>query len=311
MVYDSARKKVILFGGQSAQGCCGGQQTLEVGQLLNDMWEWDGVTKTWTQILPASGPVPPPRSFFGIAYDVARNKVVIHGGKEYEVYYATGGDTWEWDPATQTWTNFPYASGIHYGGRRGMQMAYDPNLGQVIQFGGIVYWGDFYEGTYAWDGHDWILKSVIGPAGRQGHVMTTDFARSKVVLYGGYSYYGGLYDETWEWDGNSWTQVASAGPPRRDFGAMAYDSTRGVSVLFGGSVGNSYAASYNDTWEWNGTSWALRPMQTSPPPRDTVMAFDGTTMILFGGRQDEVTTLGDTWMMASTDTVAPVTAAIY
>jgi hypothetical protein len=303
MVYDSARHKVILFGGQTTQGSLFGGTPLD-GALLNDMWEWDGTTRTWTEITPASGPVPAPRSFFGMAYDPSRQKVVLFGGKVDAIYYSTSGDTWEWDPANRTWTNFPNASTIEYAGTRASQMAYDPNLGQVILFGGIMYWGGHHGATNAWTGSDWVVKSSTGPSARIGHAMATDTARSKVVLFGGYDYtgndYAGLFDpDTWEWDGSAWNRIVTPGPGIRIGVGMSYDISRQVTVLFGGTLGGYTNAppAFNDTWEWNGTSWFQRPMQAGPPPRDTVLAFDGITTLLFGGREN--TTLNDTWIMTT------------
>lgn len=295
MVYDSARNKVILFGGQTTQGALFGGQNL-TGQLLNDIWEWDGATMTWAQITPAGGPVPPARSFFAMAYDPSRGKVVLYGGKVDAIYHSTSGDTWEWDPAARTWTGFPGADTIVYGGLRASQMAYDPNLHQVIMFGGQAYWGGHNGATHAWTGSTWVQKSGAGPFARIGHAMVTDSARSRVVLFGGYDYLvnypAGAFDpDTWEWDGTGWHQIAAAGPGTRVGVAMAYDPARHVTVLFGG--GNA-----NDTWEWAGTSWSPRSLPDSPPVRNTTgLAFDGTTMLLFGGGQGSGPALGDTWVL--------------
>jgi len=306
MVYDSTRNKVILFGGQTIQGCCAGGQTL-AGQLLNDMWEWDGNTRTWTQITPASGPTPPARSFFGMAYDPNRRKVLIYGGKEEAIYYNTNDDTWEWDPATRIWTSLPAAGSITYGGLRGVSLAFDPNLQQVILFGGIMYWGGHEGATWAFDGAHWILKSTSGPEARTAQAMATDFARSRVVLFGGYDYtandyHGAFYRETWEWNGSSWTMAATTGPAGRYSHGMAFDGNRGVVIMFGGTPGvaSNDAPQFNETWEWNGSSWALRAMLNSPAPRDTVLTFDGNTTMMFGGRQSAQTTLGDTWLIEQT-----------
>jgi hypothetical protein len=214
MVYDSARKRVILFGGQTIQGSLFGGQTLPSNSyLLNDMWEWDGATRTWTQVTPASGPTPSPRSFFGMAYDPGRGKVVLYGGKVDAIYYSTNSETWEWDPATRTWTAFPAAGDINFGGMRGPQIAYDSNLHQPILFGGIMYWGGHNGQTWSWDGAHWILRSTTGPTARIGHAMATDFARNRVVLFGGYDYtgndYAGLFDP------DTWNGMATVGPDSR------------------------------------------------------------------------------------------------
>jgi len=84
MVYDSARKCMVLFGGiQNSQQ--------EATALPNQTWEWDG--KRWTErqdIGPSSRLDP------GMAFDSARNRVVLFGGSNGST------ETWEymeWPPA--------------------------------------------------------------------------------------------------------------------------------------------------------------------------------------------------------------------
>ncbi len=85
---------------------------------------------------------------------------------------------------------------------------------------------------------------------------------------------------------------------RRNFG-MAYDAARRRTVLYGGWVDTGPE---NDTWEWDGTSWQLRPVDLSPVPRlvhslaydearERVIMFGGTDTATGGGGVN----FGDTW----------------
>ena len=38
--------------------------------------------------------------------------------------------------------------------------------------------------------------------------------------------------------------------------ALAFDAARGRTVLFGG--GNGAGATFDDTWEWDGSTWIER-----------------------------------------------------
>src|SRR5690606_19962332 len=67
MVYDGARKRVVLFGGRSSG------QTVE---FLDDTWEWDGTT--WTEL--ATTTKPPARTAHVMGYDPKRNVIVVAGG---------------------------------------------------------------------------------------------------------------------------------------------------------------------------------------------------------------------------------------
>jgi hypothetical protein len=78
MVYDSAQQRMVLFGGYSV--------SLPSGGWTNDTWVYDGFD--WTRILTDN--VPPGKEQHGMAYDAARNRVVLFGG-----WGGPGNDTWE------------------------------------------------------------------------------------------------------------------------------------------------------------------------------------------------------------------------
>ena len=79
MVYDTARQRVVLFGGVSAP----------IGSV-NDTWEYDGTT--WTQRTPASA--PPAREYPAMAYDSTHQVTVLFGG------FPSLNDTWLWNGTT-------------------------------------------------------------------------------------------------------------------------------------------------------------------------------------------------------------------
>jgi uncharacterized protein (TIGR03437 family) len=74
---------------------------------------------------------------------------------------------------------------------------------------------------------------------------------------------------------------------------MAYDAAHSQVVLFGGSF-------LNDTWVWDGSNWAQKLPQTSPPIRDAyAMAYDAANgqVVLFGGSDTpHGINLNDTWV---------------
>ncbi len=126
MVYDSARKRVVLFGGRGNP------------EPLADTWEFDGAT--WTaRTTPTS---PPGRQGFCMTFDPSRGVTVAFGGAG-----GTGvgllGDTWEWDGTT--WTEGPPGPPK----RRSCAMGYDPVRRRVVLFGGV--YGVSGDGGY-WNG---------------------------------------------------------------------------------------------------------------------------------------------------------------
>jgi hypothetical protein len=75
---------------------------------------------------------------------------------------------------------------------------------------------------------------------------------------------------------------------------MAYDPVRKVMVMFGGV---DTTTPFDETWEYDGTDWALQSPAASPGGRNIpgmVYDSDREVMVLFGG-QSLVSVLNDTW----------------
>jgi hypothetical protein len=238
MAYDSAREVVVLFGGNVAgAGHFGNAET----------WEWDGTN--WFKKTPAHA--PPARFNAAMAYDAARNRVVLFGG--YNDNDIPIGDTWEWDGVDwieRSPTNSPTP-------RPGSAMAFDAARGVTVLFGG--YFGSsavVSDETWEWNGTDWLLQHPSPvPPGRAHHAMAYDAGRGVTVLFGG-AIGAGSDNDTWEWDGANWFErQPSTAPSPRVVSGMAYDANRSTTVLFGGSTG----VRNNETWEWIGPSPAISP----------------------------------------------------
>lgn len=119
LVYDAAADRVILFGGG------------DVFVDYNDTWAYDYRHNTWTQLNPATQPLP--RSYGFMAYNSEQDRIVLFGGVDYtgtQIY----GDTWVFNYWDQTWTLLnPQVSPSPRGW---FGMAYSPTANLVIIFGG-------------------------------------------------------------------------------------------------------------------------------------------------------------------------------
>jgi hypothetical protein len=140
MVYNPATETVVLFGGTGADNGDYG------GTPFGDTWEWNGRTKTWTQMFPASSPSPRGTT---LAYDAISNTVVLFGGDNgggdcCRIYY---NDTWTWDGVT--WTQ--QSPAISPPARTAHSMAYDASLGQVVVFGGTSGPPQALNDTWGWN----------------------------------------------------------------------------------------------------------------------------------------------------------------
>jgi hypothetical protein len=233
-----------------------------------------------------------------VAYDIARNVVVLYGGTyDQSLSY---DDTWEWR-VDGGWQH----RGVTGPGRRDhTDMVYDAERRQVVLFGGQARPDSFPRETWTWDGTSWTRHDAPGPAARVHHSLLYDPERKQVLLFGGYAAGQGTdLGDTWAWNGTGWQPAAPAVAPRthgrlarssagvlvfggmhggpanavlslgaagwqtvsqsnaplpRYLPALAFDPVRGVLVLFGGGDPAGDRL-YDDTWEYDGSAWRVRP----------------------------------------------------
>ncbi len=101
---------------------------------------------------------------------------------------------------------------------------------------------------------------------------------------------------------DTWAQLAtgttSGEPPASMGSAMAYDGATGQQLLFGGYNSSGGGSSFQGTWSWNGSQWAVLAPASSPSARAfTQTAYDPAThqLVLFGG-QDNTAFYGGTYL---------------
>ena len=223
---------------------------------------------------------PPARSGHALAYDAARQRVVLFGGYGGAVYLS---DTWEWDGTT--W--LPRTPVTSPPARRSHALAYDAARQRVVLFGGYSNSSDTLSDTWEWDGTTWLPRApVTSPPGRDGHALAYDAARQRVVLFGGYDG-SAVFSDTWEWDGTTWlpSHASDVSVSVGREAATPSPTTRPASASSssGGSGDGGYLS---DTWEWDGTTWLPRMPVTSPPGRcGHALAYDAARqrVVLFGG----------------------------
>jgi cysteine-rich repeat protein len=216
MAYDAARKRVVLFGGQS-----------DGTTALADTWELNGTT--WSVRTPGSGPSP--RAGHRMVYDSWRKKVVLFGGDDTST---SNNELWEWDGAAGTWTKITLANPPE--ARADFGMAFDSKRGRVIVWGGPT-----SNDTWFYDGTSWTNKMSMYPTFRLGPAMTYDSARDRVIMHGGGP--GSPKDDVWEFDGMDWHEYVATPtdppfPASKDH-AIAYDPTRARVIRFGAYTSSS------------------------------------------------------------------------
>jgi cysteine-rich repeat protein len=260
-------------------------------------------TPFWERVESA---IPDARVGAALAYDAARDRVVLFGGRKSE---ETGprdlNDQWQWNGRGWARVVTPFAPPA----RSFHAMAYDAAAGVIVMFGGVDVslpgigggpppYGD----TWQWDGRLWSQVAPSDAAlARSEQAMAYDAGRKRVIMYGGRPMSGFAepppHDDAWEWSGAEWTSLCKpCEPGGRRHAAMAYDPARGVIVLFGG---RNEEGVFGDTWELANGTWARRtPSLPSPAGRRGAwMAYDAGSgkLLLGGGEDDRGRTLADVW----------------
>lgn len=286
MAWDSSRRRIVLFGGVI------GESASRV--YLSDTWEWDG--KTWVERHPLTA--PPPRGWHAMAYDDARQRLVLYGGwGRTPSSDRVLGDTWEWDGTA--WSELsPATSPPELASH---SLAYDSVRQRTVLVGGFGT-GEEQAATWEWDGITWTQRMpALSPPKRWNAALTFDPGRGRIVLFGGiYAMHGssGSRGDTWEWDGTSWTELNPAVSPPRGDSNMAFDAAKRRSVLVAGS----------QTLEWDGAVWTRRP-------GDLVARLDGEVSVAWDSARQQVVTFtampppAETWVWGS-GWWSPVTPAV-
>ena len=297
MVYDSARKRIVLFGGR------GGNNTTD----LNDTWIYQN--GDWSQLNPPNA--PPARVLAGGAYDPLRDRVVVFGGSQISSDNKTVTaihDTWEFDGTTwkQVLADGPKADKPI--------MIWDAARAAVFMLGvdsTIASHQYYYDPNAAvWNEN---TKTRLPSCVQEG-ALTYQENSGSVFFTGGSCSGVGSTEDNEEWDGNQWNPKFTATSVGRVFGqAMVYDAARQQTVLFGGTPVLSSAPRFQ-TWVYNG-DWDNVEVPNLAPSARSLFTFrsdpDTNAIYLYGG-VDGTTNYAEIWKYQygkwarlSTDTPPP------
>jgi len=240
-----------MYGGQNGSTTIG----------YDELYSYDGTDYT---LHSASGTGPTQRTGGAACYDLARGKFVVFGGKQDWINNVVLGDTWEWDPGTNTWTQLSPATSPSARWLIDGACDYVPGFGLVFHGG--------HDGTtittetWAFDGTNWTLLSSIGPD-RHTHSLDYRPTSNDLILYGGVSNASSAkMDETWSFDLGTltWSQITTTIKPNHP-GASSdglnghsgyFNPTTNTVFIYGGNGNGSGGTASHMTWEFDGTDWA-------------------------------------------------------
>jgi len=299
MISDSAVNQLILFGGQPKY------------VTTNELWSLDPSTLTWKQLNPPS-PLPAGRADAMFVWLPAtpkapnQDQVFLFGGW-YNNSMGTVGrfaDSWYYFPTNNTWHQI--STNGAPAGRSDSAVAYDPEDGYVLMYGGYngtsylnELWA-FYPRNATWIQLSGTKLPPLADARMQydtrNHVFIMFGGNNNLSTSEGYNH----YNTTWIFTPatGSWAQSSpTLSPPARDYAQFAYNPDYGVFMLQGG-YGDGVAL--GDTWlySYRTETWVQLHPPVSPPARFAgVMDYASSfkTFVLFGGGIND-TALNDTWI---------------
>lgn len=225
LAWHEAAARFMLFGGDTQGGSNG------------ELWQWNGLS--WSQL--SSG--PPARSAHAMAYDRARNVMVVFGGFQLS-------DTWEYGLGWTQRTNVGTP-----GARSFSTMAYDSRRGRMFLFGGLFPNGAYDNRAWEYDGNSWVQRpDFYSSGGLLGVSMAYDESRGRIVQFGGQYTAGLSVAQTMEHDGTQWYTRPTFTPPARRYGSPAAYIPNFGTLIFGG--GGENGAILGDTVRYQVTPWA-------------------------------------------------------
>lgn len=204
LTYDSESDRVVLFGGFAC--------TSINDPLLNDTWTYDYETDTWEEMSPSIN--PPARIYHAQAYDRARDRTIIWGGRTQDER------VWAYNDSAGEWTELQTTGGPN-GIRSYQTLTFNPTDSSLVSFGGLLldepmsFGGELTNETWLLDPAtgEWnqILASE-GPSARSHLNGTYVPDAGGVLIYGGelhQPYSDSLSSDIWVFgaESKSWSRV--------------------------------------------------------------------------------------------------------
>jgi hypothetical protein len=280
-VYDSAARRVIIFGGAGQTG------------LLNDAWAFDPGTRSWTQ-LNTIGAKPDPRLGHNAVYDPVGHQLGVWAGQQGAAFF---DDTWTLNLSSLEWRDVSPAT--RPVARYGSTSVFDPLERQLVQFAGFTEEGRRFQDTQGFDldTNTWHNHTPSGTKPQVRCLLTGAYDRTnrRMIIYGGQR--NGWLDDMWAFDLTSleWTELTEPGRPPGRFFADSFIDSDGRFVVFGGSTPEG---NVNETWsfDFNGRQWTRLEIPGAPSPRNGMMGAyipEENRFIVFGGNGSSL--LNDVW----------------
>jgi hypothetical protein len=253
---------LYLFGGRN-----GNANTT----VHNALYEFDG--RAWALKTPdttAAG-FPAPRGGACVAWNFTTQRLLVFGGDT-----GTGpvggpavpttllGDTWEWDPQTNTWTDLTPTLAVSPSPRRFSALSFDPSTGGMLLFGGDVQIpAQLANDTWLFVNGAWTqLSPSTAPSARRQHSLVARPEMGDVLLCSGVTNpavpTGTNALDVWSFQAGNWVLLNDGSQtfPHGCAGNQAvYDQARRRVVLQGGNGLRVIDNTLPSAWDGSPSTW--------------------------------------------------------
>ena len=251
-----------------------------------------------------------PRAGHKMIFDTENNRVILYGGNTESETRQFYDDTWIFSPTDNTWTQLIIDGPDPRGGHA---MAYNPDKGTVLLFGGRTSTRRL-DDTWIFDCRTEIwteIETETNPEGRSDSDIVYDSIRKVFILYGGWGDRSGLQSDTWMFDpeSNTWPEYETVNNPGTMYGqSLEFDPVGERVILYGGHIRSPVSREYVDeVWFFypDNSSWVQSNCLNKPHGRYWNAASYSTEyslLLVFGGSYGDGS-LNETWVF-NTDEVS-------
>ncbi|MDQ7051541.1 MAG: kelch repeat-containing protein [candidate division KSB1 bacterium] len=289
LIYDSAEKRVILFGGKN-----------DADENLNQVWILDLNHYTWRRVV-TQGAIPPSSEDHVCVYDPVNQQMLLHGGED--------GDTrnilWSLDLFTFEWHDLTSPISPYLENHTAVYNSI--NKGMIL-FGGETYgihsneiWSlDLDPESVTFLKWMKLPSRGVAPKPRSDHVAVFDSLRNRMVIFGGWRKDDRmLLDDTWAYSfrRRKWRRIKTkkSHPPARRHAVGIYFPPRNWFIIHGGYGERGFL---NDVWAFDLTYDVWINITPGPQPRIDHQAFYDPIrgqVIIYGGDAKLARKLHDVW----------------
>lgn len=248
MVYDAARERLVIYGGNTAASeRCAVPPSVVVGE----MWAFHLDCQSWEQLSPAGGPGNLVRH--ATVLDESRGRMLVFAGRSSSSSYFNA--VWSFDLATDTWSEIA-TTGTAPSPTMEAVAQIDVDRDRLLVFGGgdpsapLGFGGRNTFHSLDLATNEWTEITAAGaPSPRLYHASV--IMGDELIIFGGTNQWGLPYlsdTHAFNLTTDTWREITTAAAPNARFGMeLVADPDRGrVLMAFGhddAALGNS-----NDVW---------------------------------------------------------------